>query len=112
MPPRRTRLHDAMLRYDAAPGAGAYVREPVARGGVRSVLALPGVAERGTMMVHNHPSGVLEPSDADLEVAARLHDGGVGFGIVDNDVRELYVVVEVPRAREEHAIDAREVAET
>ena len=72
----------------------------VARGDVRSVLALPGFAERGEMVVHNHPSGVLEPSAADLQVAARLHDGGIGFGIVDNDGSELYVVVEVPRARQ------------
>src|SRR2546423_1712507 len=49
----------------------------VARGDVRSVLALPGVAKRGQMLVHNHPSGDLEPSGADLDVAARLHDGGI-----------------------------------
>ena len=71
----------------------------VARGDVASVLALPAVAERGEMLLHNHPSGQLEPSDADLSVAARLHDGGIGFGIIDNDATELYVVVEVPRAR-------------
>ena len=69
----------------------------VARGDVRSVLALPGTARRGEMLVHNHPSGNLDPSPADLEVAARLHDGGIGFGIVDNDATDLYVVVEVPR---------------
>src|SRR6266550_4709537 len=56
----------------------------VARGDVRSVLALPGFAGRGEMLVHNHPSGLLEPSGADLEVAANLHDGGIGFGIIDN----------------------------
>ncbi|HVE77486.1 MAG TPA: helicase C-terminal domain-containing protein [Gemmatimonadaceae bacterium] len=71
----------------------------VARGDARSVLALPGFARRGQMLVHNHPSGSLEPSDADLEVAARMHDGGIGFAIVDNAATELYVVVEVPRAR-------------
>jgi ATP-dependent DNA helicase DinG len=84
----------------------------VARGDVRSVLALPGVAERGEMLLHNHPSGELEPSDADLEVAARLHDGGVGFGIIDNDARELYVVVEVPRDRTRSAIDPADVEAT
>ena len=40
------------------------------RGDVTSVLALPGFAERGEMLVHNHPSGVLEPSEADMQVAA------------------------------------------
>jgi ATP-dependent DNA helicase DinG len=71
----------------------------VARGTVDRVLALPGVAEAGQMLLHNHPSGLLEPSTADLSVAARLHDGGIGFGIINNDASELYVVVEVPRDR-------------
>lgn len=71
----------------------------VARGDVRAVLALPGFAERGEMLVHNHPSGLLEPSDADLEVAARVYANGVGFAIVDNAASELYVVVEVPRGK-------------
>ena len=69
----------------------------VARGDVGSVLALPGFARRGEMLLHNHPSGLLEPSGADYDVAARMHDEGIGFGIVDNDARALYVVVEVPR---------------
>ena len=69
----------------------------VARGDVGSLLALPGFARRGEMLLHNHPSGLLEPSGADYDVAARMHDEGIGFGIVDNDARALYVVVEVPR---------------
>ena len=77
----------------------------VARGNVKSVLALPGVAKRGELLVHNHPSGWLEPSDADLEVAARVYENGVGFAIVDNDATDLYVVVEVPRPPEIKPID-------
>ena len=77
----------------------------VARGDVESVLALPGFAERGEMLVHNHPSGVLEPSQADYQVAARIHDDGIGFGIIDNDARELYVVVEVPRIEPNTPLD-------
>ena len=77
-----------------------------ARGDVESVLALPGFAERGEMLVHNHPSGLLEPSDADLAVASHMHDDGVGFGIIDNDARELYVVVEVPRTVPDTPLDA------
>ena len=76
----------------------------VARGDASCVLALPGFAERGQMLVHNHPSGVLEPSDADNEVAARIYDDGIGFGIVDNDAESLYVVVEVPSHAPEQRI--------
>ena len=77
----------------------------VSRGDVGRVLALPGFAQRGEMLVHNHPSGILEPSTADLEVAARVHDDGIGFAIVDNFATELYVVVEVPRERETVLLD-------
>ena len=84
----------------------------VARGTVDMVLALPGTASRGEMLLHNHPSGHLSPSPADLNVAARLHDGGVGFGIIDNGVSELYVVVEVPREREIARIDPFDVIDT
>src|SRR5688500_19910758 len=76
----------------------------VARGDAESVLALPGFAQRGEMLVHNHPSGQLEPSDADMGVAARVYDDGVGFGIIDNEAENLYVVVEVPRNQPERSL--------
>ena len=82
----------------------------VARGTAEQVLALPGVAQRGEMLVHNHPSGWLEPSDADLNIAARLHDDGIGFGIVDNDVTDLYVVTEVPRVTAKVVVPAASIA--
>jgi len=82
----------------------------VARGTIDAVLALPGVATRGEMLIHNHPSGFLEPSGADLHVAARLHDEGVGFGIVNNDVSTLYIVVEMPRARALERLDSLDIA--
>lgn len=77
----------------------------VARGDVRSVLAMPGVAERGEMLLHNHPSGGLEPSDADMDVAARAHMNGVGFAITDNDATRVYVVTEVPSTAAQVAVD-------
>ncbi|MDH4349418.1 MAG: ATP-dependent DNA helicase DinG, partial [Gemmatimonadota bacterium] len=90
-----SRLVDEVRRYLAAEIAAAGGREvsfvavidesgqvvrarSVARGTVDRVLALPGVAARGEMLLHNHPGGSLEPSMADLNVAARLHDEGVG----------------------------------
>jgi len=92
-------------------GAITAVR-PVARGTAEEVLALPGIADRGEMLLHNHPSGLLEPSPADLSIAARLHDGGIGFAIVNNDATELYVVVEVPRVKAETRIDPLGIVET
>src|SRR5256712_5298725 len=71
----------------------------VARGTVDAVLALPGIAVRGELLLHNHPSGVLEPSRADLSLAARLHDGGVGFATGDSAVTDCYAGVEGRRPR-------------
>ncbi len=82
----------------------------VARGDVSSVLALPGFARRGEMLLHNHPSGLLQPSGPDYEVAARMHDDGIGFGIIDNEAKLLYVVVEVPRAQTHTRLDPVAVA--
>ncbi len=84
---------------------------PVARGTAEAVLALPGVAARGEIALHNHPSGVLEPSGADLNVAARLYEAGIGFGIVNNDASSLYVVVEVPQQPAHQLLDPLEMSE-
>jgi len=80
-----------------------------ARGTVDRVLALPGIAGPGEMLLHNHPSGMLEPSQADLSVAARVHDSGVGFGIINNTATDLYVAVEVPHSRKQVPIDPFDV---
>src|SRR5207244_12809961 len=104
--------HGREVSFVACPDANGLIvaARVVARGTVYAVLALPGIAVRGELLLHNHPSGVLEPSGADLGVAARLHDGGVGFAIVDNAVSECYVVVECPRPRATTRIDAIDVA--
>jgi len=104
--------HGREVSFVARPDAHGRLVEarPVARGTVDAVLALPGIAQRGELLLHNHPSGALEPSGADLSVAARLHDGGVGFAIVDNDVTDCYVVVECPRPRATTRLDPFDVA--
>ena len=86
--------------------------EAVSRGTPDMVLALPGVAGWGQMVLHNHPNGVLEPSQADLSVAARLHDEGIGFGILNNDATALYVVTEVPAPKVTTPIDPLDVVGT
>jgi ATP-dependent DNA helicase DinG len=77
----------------------------VARGNQGAVLAAARDAEVGEIMVHNHPSGVLTPSDADLDVAARVYEEGLGTAITDNRGEGLYVVVEPPRPRHRAELD-------
>ena len=100
------------VAFVAEVDAGGTITEArvVARGTADAVLALPGALGRGQMALHNHPSGALTPSGADLTVAARLHDAGVGFGIVNNDATDLYVVVEVPKPRAVRGLDAVDAA--
>jgi ATP-dependent DNA helicase DinG len=88
-------------------GENGEVGEPrvVARGNAQAVLAAIRAPQPGGVVLHNHPSGVLEPSQADLDVAARLFDEGLGFAIIDNDATELYVVVEPPAAFEQEPLD-------
>lgn len=81
-----------------------------ARGGASSVPAIAGFLDRGDVLIHNHPSGQLEPSNADLSVASRVGENGVGSYIVDSDVREVYVVAEPVRARALIAINPEELA--
>jgi ATP-dependent DNA helicase DinG len=86
---------------------GAEVVEPrvLARGHAGAVLALVKDPPQPGLLIHNHPSGLLEPSDADFAVAARLWELGVGFAITDNDASELYVVVEPPEPDEHEPLD-------
>jgi len=66
----------------------------LARGHRGAVPALLHVPRPGDVVIHNHPSGTLTPSDADLAAASALGNDGVGAYIVDNAVEALYVVVE------------------
>ncbi len=66
----------------------------VARGDQSSVPALAPHMESGDLVIHNHPSGVLQPSQADLSVASHLGTLGIGFWIVDNLVNQCYAVCE------------------
>ncbi len=77
----------------------------VARGNKAAVLVAARGADEGGVVIHNHPSGVLEPSDADLGVAARLYEEGLGSAITDNAAEGLYVVVEPPAPRHVEPLD-------
>ena len=77
----------------------------VARGNRAAVLAVAGGAEEGGVMIHNHPSGELEPSDADLGVAARVYEDGLGSAITNNQAQGLYVIVDPPAPRVVESLD-------
>ncbi|HVP18444.1 MAG TPA: JAB domain-containing protein, partial [Spirochaetia bacterium] len=65
-----------------------------ARGNEEAVPVLAPHLTGGDVVIHNHPSGGTRPSSADISVAARLGNEGVGFYIVDNTLASVYVVAE------------------
>jgi len=81
-----------------------------ARGHVSAVPAIVAAMDRGDILVHNHPSGRLVPSEADLGVASLAGDKGLGFYIVDSTVAEVYVVAEPARRRALRALDPNDIA--
>jgi ATP-dependent DNA helicase DinG len=99
--------------FVAAIGADGIISEPrvVARGNASAVLAATRDAEPGSIVLHNHPSGELTPSEADLAVAADLYAGGLGLAIIDNDATRLYVVVGPPRLTALELLDVDAVAD-
>ncbi len=76
-----------------------------ARGNEVSVPALAPFLEKADVVLHNHPSGNLQPSGADLGIASFLGNRGVGFYIVDNPVENIYVVAEAVSGDEISEID-------
>jgi ATP-dependent DNA helicase DinG len=81
-----------------------------ARGTREMVPAIFVHMERGDVVVHNHPSGLLEPSQADLGVAGSLGQNGIGFWIVDNPVTEFYALSEPILLGEQQNLDEDYVA--
>jgi len=81
-----------------------------ARGTAQAVLALRPYLDSGDVVIHNHPSGNLEPSAADFRIASQLGDQGIGFYIVDNTVEQLYAVAEPVSLRELSVLDTKALA--
>ncbi len=65
-----------------------------ARGNQSSVPAIVKRCSPGNVIVHNHPGGNLTPSEADLFIASKAGNDGIGFFIVNNSVEDVYVVTE------------------
>ncbi len=67
--------------------------EAHAFGGKNTVPVLLRLVEYGDVVLHNHPGGDLEPSEADVDSAAALADLGVASYIVDNECENIHVIV-------------------
>lgn len=68
--------------------------EVIARGNSHSVPAIVSRLGKKDIIIHNHPSGVLYPSDNDVKLSAMHCQSGGGSYIINNEATEIYVVVE------------------
>jgi len=83
--------------------------EVLARGNQSMAPAIINSLPKNSMVLHNHPSGDTTPSGADIRVASKVGDKGIGFAISDNSVSELYFVVEPKDIGEVKEIDKEEI---
>lgn len=66
----------------------------VARGNISEVPVHLAEARKCAVLIHNHPSGNLHPSSADLGVAQNCSQNAQGFYIINNTCSEVYCVLE------------------
>ena len=81
-----------------------------AMGNRHAVPAIIKEAKYGDIIIHNHPEGVLHPSDADVEIASQMGADGVGFYIVDNNAEYLYPVVKASKKQTYHELPFEELS--
>jgi len=86
-----------------------YSVEVASRGQSYRVTLNQEFAKSYSVLLHNHPSGILEPSDADMNIAGKCAHNTQGFFIVDNSVENVYVVVEPIQNSVMRDLDADEI---
>ncbi|MBM4054101.1 MAG: helicase [Planctomycetes bacterium] len=71
--------------------------EVYAMGNKTAVPAILRDVRFGEVIIHNHPNGHLEPSEADIEIASLMGPLGVGFYIIGNEADYLYPVTKIAK---------------
>ena len=82
-----------------------------ARGHESAVPALEAYMEKGDVIIHNHPGGNLQASNADINIASMLGKQGIGFYIIDNAAENIYVVAEPIVGKKREPIDLEPLAD-
>ncbi len=82
-----------------------------ARGNESMAPAIVNNLKPGDCVIHNHPSGDLRPSAADIRLASRLGNRGIGFIIINNTASETYTVVEPELANSFEPLPEQEIVE-
>ncbi len=85
--------------------------ESHAYGSTGAVPVLLNMVQPGEIIIHNHPSGDLTPSEADIEVSAAVGNVGAGSIIVSNDGERVRVIIRPHDPKKKTAIDPERVEE-
>mgnify|MGYP006277490201 FL=1 len=83
--------------------------EVLARGNKSMAPAIINSLPKNAMVLHNHPSGDTTPSGADIRVASNIGNKGIGFAITDNEVDNIYFLVEPKNIGEIKEINKEEI---
>ncbi|GHT77240.1 helicase [Spirochaetia bacterium] len=67
------------------------------------------VSRPSDVLIHNHPSGFLTPSDNDMAIASLAAESGTGSFIIDNEVKQVYVVAEPTRRKAVKKLNANRI---
>ena len=81
-----------------------------ARGNSDTVPVNFSASRTASVLIHNHPSGNLYPSGADLNVASDASEKAQGFYIINNSVSDVYVVMEPIKPVVTKKLDSDETA--
>ncbi|MCL2880231.1 MAG: ATP-dependent DNA helicase DinG, partial [Treponema sp.] len=84
--------------------------EVSARGNEDAVLAIEDELLGADVLIHNHPSGFLTPSDNDLVISSRAAEAGIGSYIVDNSLENVYVVAEPVKRKRVKKLDPKTIS--
>lgn len=80
--------------------------EAYAFGNESTVPAVMQYARPGDVILHNHPSGHLEPSGADINLSSMAGERGVGSYIIDNACERVRIVVKAMAPARQKPLEA------
>lgn len=83
--------------------------EAYAFGNASTVPAVMQYARPGDVILHNHPSGHLEPSGADISLSSLAGERGVGSYIIDNACERVRIVVKAMAPARRRPLEAAEL---